>query len=279
MYQPSNVADGVIGVKDSGEWASDWEANPWIRLEFDRAYSVGSIVLYARNSETDVTKSVHITFSDGSSIDSKMPILGDKNKIEFSERKIEWVKIQITDGNGCPGFSEIEVLRTDLPSGDFDQLIPDYSCVGISYLDANSGARVADKASYWGIIGTDFSNYIKESAALRKIGLNKLFLRSVMPENTVLEKTRKEVKYYYVEVDGSKIDGGLIDEKLKQIYVGQSSAIKTSYSSIEWSSSNSDVASVDQNGTVTAYKPGVTIIAAKKGGKSEICIVTVRESY
>lgn len=44
---------------------------------------------------------------------------------------------------------------------------------------------------------------------------------------------------------------------------------------INWTSSNTDVATVDYNGNVTAIKIGTTTITASCGGKSAICTVTV----
>ena len=44
-----------------------------------------------------------------------------------------------------------------------------------------------------------------------------------------------------------------------------------------WSSGNTAVASVDQNGLVTAIKTGTTVITAEAGGKKATCTVTVKE--
>ena len=48
--------------------------------------------------------------------------------------------------------------------------------------------------------------------------------------------------------------------------------------SVSWSSSAPDVASVDQNGKVTAIKPGTANITVKTadGGKTAVCAVTVQ---
>ena len=47
---------------------------------------------------------------------------------------------------------------------------------------------------------------------------------------------------------------------------------------VTWSSSTASVASVDNNGNVTASKAGTTTITAKAGGKSATCSVTVSSS-
>ena len=46
---------------------------------------------------------------------------------------------------------------------------------------------------------------------------------------------------------------------------------------VAWSSSNSSVASVDQNGQVTAVAEGTATITAKAGGKSATCSVSVQK--
>ncbi len=49
----------------------------------------------------------------------------------------------------------------------------------------------------------------------------------------------------------------------------------TEYDNIEWESSNPSVASVSDNGTITAIKEGSATITASAGGKSDSCVVTV----
>ena len=45
---------------------------------------------------------------------------------------------------------------------------------------------------------------------------------------------------------------------------------------VSWSSDNTAVATVDQSGTVTAVKPGATVILARAGELSASCSVTVQ---
>ena len=44
-----------------------------------------------------------------------------------------------------------------------------------------------------------------------------------------------------------------------------------------WGSDNPDVASVNQNGLITAHSPGTANIGVSGGGFSAVCIVTVSE--
>lgn len=48
---------------------------------------------------------------------------------------------------------------------------------------------------------------------------------------------------------------------------------------LEWSSSDPEVASVDENGNVSSLKPGTAVITAKAGSKSATCNVSVSKIY
>ena len=81
----------------------------------------------------------------------------------------------------------------------------------------------------------------------------------VPAESVTLDKTTLEMT-----VNGT--------EKLTATVLPQDATVTT----IEWSSSNSDIAAVEQDGTVTAKAEGVVTITAKCGEKSAECTVTVK---
>lgn len=112
IYQPMNVADGVIGKKDSGEWVSNWESTPWLQMQFDRTYTLKTIHIYGRNSATDVIKTLVVEFSDGTT-ETLHDIPADSTKVtlDVSGKQVEWIKFTVTEGSGCIGLSEVEVLR------------------------------------------------------------------------------------------------------------------------------------------------------------------------
>lgn len=73
-----------------------------------------------------------------------------------------------------------------------------------------------------------------------------------------------------------------IDYKEVELFIGESISLKTqvrpewaSNSNVSWSSSNSQIASVD-NGYVTAIAEGTAIVRAKADGKEAICQVVVK---
>ena len=68
-----------------------------------------------------------------------------------------------------------------------------------------------------------------------------------------------------------------LEEKQSTILVATVSPNDADDKTVIWSSSDSNVATVDQSGMVTAMKEGVTTIKAQAGGKSATCAVTVRK--
>ncbi len=114
IYQPTNVADGIIGVLGSGEWCSNWETTPWLMMRFDRSYEIYTLNLYGRVSDSDRILKLLIEFSDGSSItleEKDLNTSGALVPLNFEKKTVEWIKFSVLEGTGCPGFSEIEVLR------------------------------------------------------------------------------------------------------------------------------------------------------------------------
>ncbi|HEX5996792.1 MAG TPA: glycoside hydrolase domain-containing protein [Jiangellales bacterium] len=109
-YGAAKVHDGVVGSKDSGDWASRGERNPWIQLAWDRPIRADRIVLYDRASDDDVNKGT-LSFSDGSTIEvDQVPVNGAAKTITFPMKTFDWVRFQVAGGTGLnPGLSEFEV--------------------------------------------------------------------------------------------------------------------------------------------------------------------------
>ena len=107
---------------DLGEWACQGETvfwgyirYPWVQLTWDEERR--STELYCM---TDLTKSEHtaggtLFFSDGSEVVvTAIPNDGSGKLIIFPQKKITWVKFQVTDGDGKNlGLSEIEVFPAE----------------------------------------------------------------------------------------------------------------------------------------------------------------------
>src|SRR5680860_275047 len=150
-YSPTNVADGIIGVPDMGEWAcegvtTDWGyiRFPWIQLQWEKPRMVNRIVLYDRASEDEFTAGGRLIFDDGSVIwVNQIPNDGRGKEIKFSTKTIAWVKFEVTDGDGNDlGFSEIEVFTAPEENNDFISWVDPYIETNRGrYLYFNTGSR------------------------------------------------------------------------------------------------------------------------------------------
>jgi hypothetical protein len=113
-YAASKVADNIIGVQDSGEWASLGEVNPWIQLNWSAAKTINKIVLFDRNNLTDDANGGTLSFSDTSTVGvTGIPKDGTAKTVTFANKTITWVKFQVSGGNGQNvGLSEMQVFET-----------------------------------------------------------------------------------------------------------------------------------------------------------------------
>jgi uncharacterized protein YjdB len=86
------------------------------------------------------------------------------------------------------------------------------------------------------------------------------------------------------ESEAVSVTGVSIDEEILSIYVGESTRLRATVSpedaddrSVNWKSSNTDIATVSENGVVTAHSPGTVIITVttNDGGYSAAIIVKI----
>ena len=85
-----------------------------------------------------------------------------------------------------------------------------------------------------------------------------------------------------IEVIPNEVEGVSLNATVKTIYIGEKFILHATvtpedatYKDVAWSSSDSSVASVDAEGTVTALKEGTCRIYAKSGNVKAECMVTV----
>lgn len=119
--EASKLVDGIIRLDGKGEWAcvgerKAWGANrlPWVSMEWDRPRSIHAIVIYDRPSLEEHTAGGVLIFSDGSEIRvNAIPNNGDAKRVEFPSKTVQWVRFEVTDGEGLDlGLSEMEVLAS-----------------------------------------------------------------------------------------------------------------------------------------------------------------------
>lgn len=133
--EANNINDGIIRHDGRGEWKSASKVTfwgeidfPWIQLNWDTAVSINTIIIYDRPNPKANASSGVLHFSDGST-ESVLGIPADGAPIvvEFTPRKTEWVRFEITDGEGENiGLSEIEVYPAPDEYEDFVSWVDPY---------------------------------------------------------------------------------------------------------------------------------------------------------
>jgi len=120
--------DGRIRILDQNEWVSGsgmtfWGLvdYPWIQLDWEEQRSIDKVVLYDRPCPESHIAGGILHFSDGSSINVwQIPNDGSPKEIIFPPKYVEWVRFEVTDGDGVGlGLSEIEVYPSHEDYEDF----------------------------------------------------------------------------------------------------------------------------------------------------------------
>jgi predicted alpha-1,2-mannosidase len=134
-FKPANVADGIIHIKNMGEWAcqgdtTDWGyiRFPWLQLQWKSPQKINRIVLYDRPVLKEHIATVKLFFSDGTMLwANEIPNDGGGKEIKFETKTVEWVKIVVWDATGRDlGFSEVEVFPSAEQFTDYVSLVDPY---------------------------------------------------------------------------------------------------------------------------------------------------------
>ena len=109
-YSAAKVSDGIIAVQGAGEWASQGEVEPWIRLDWKEERTISLIILHDRMNLADDARGGTLTFSDGSTLEvTDIPANGEGKVIPFADKKVTWVKFDIHGAGSNVGLSEIRI--------------------------------------------------------------------------------------------------------------------------------------------------------------------------
>ncbi|TCO55897.1 DUF7402 domain-containing protein [Actinocrispum wychmicini] len=108
----ARVVDGIVGVHETGEWASNQELTPNIRLDWTTPQAVGRVALYDRANPTDRILAGRLEFSDGTTVQvPELPNDGTGKVVSFPVRDVTWMRFVVTDGAGLNvGLSELQVF-------------------------------------------------------------------------------------------------------------------------------------------------------------------------
>ena len=109
-YGAAKVSDGIIAVQGAGEWASQGETSPWIRLDWKEERTIDLIILHDRMNLADDARGGTLTFSDGSTLEvADIPANGEGKAIPFPDKRVTWVKFDIHGTGSNVGLSEMRI--------------------------------------------------------------------------------------------------------------------------------------------------------------------------
>lgn len=142
-WSKEKLVDGIVKMNGKGEWASDFETYPWVKLTWDTLRTINKVVLYDRPHSGVAVYRGTLTFSDGTSIEvGELPNNGDALEVNFESRQVTWLKFQVDESPGSTtGLAEIEVYESKFPVGvaELDvknlSVYPNPASDGIFYLD------------------------------------------------------------------------------------------------------------------------------------------------
>ncbi len=91
--------------------------------------------------------------------------------------------------------------------------------------------------------------------------------------------TDATIHFTKIDVESITLDKTSIELSENETFtlVAMVEPLDATNTTVTWSTDNSEVATVDQNGIVTAHMPGTATITATADGKSAVCVVTVTE--
>ena len=238
---------------------------------------------------------------DSIQIDDDIPILSvsDKYELDFkiepSGREIEWTssdesvatvkdgKIRARGVGSCTISAEkygvkesisIEVLEevTDIQISDFVAIQPVGETVDLHWLIAPIGTPL--RALQFNVSNPDVAEIADGKLVTKSAGECEV---EVVAFNGYRQKFSFDVREYISEL---KLSTSSMELEEKETYTLSLITTPVSYyDEIIWSSDNESVATVDENGTITAVREGTCLISASTSkGITKSCAVTVVEA-
>ncbi len=130
------AAKAIDGIRDTtSEWSSKGEQTPWIRVDLQPGTRVNRVVFCDKPNDVDNAHGGTLRFSDGTSVAvTGIPVDGQPLTVEFPARTVDWVKFEITAGEGNHvGLMELTVVSDDAGYQSILSRTPAGAPVGAAY--------------------------------------------------------------------------------------------------------------------------------------------------
>lgn len=274
----SNVLDNNPGTIWHTAWAGSDRSEQWIDIDLGRKQVVGGLRYLPRQGGgvNGIITSYEIYISNDHGKTYSKVVEGEWSKnttwklASFDGVEATNVKLQVKEAlPDAPGKQFASAAEIRIIKGELEPEPPKPDKTGLSALISQADSIPAkgwEESSYRNMQG-----YLKKAKEV------------LQDEKATEEDIRKAAEDLKKAIDGLKkipvtikLDKSSAVLKLYSVNtVNLSAAISGSSQKAAWSSSNPKVASVDQNGTVTAISAGTVNITAKVEGVSASCEVTV----
>ncbi|WP_037271124.1 leucine-rich repeat protein [Ruminococcus flavefaciens] len=185
----------------------------------------------------------------------------ENDKMDFSPYKI--AKITVTGGDKIPqyAFSGMKTLReVDINDSDIE-LIADYAfnnCPALRYVEVPDGVNFIKTGTFIGDTA-DVYIYSKDCSIADK-SFDEHYAGTIYGyADSIAKKFAAANEYKFVPLDGEVVLG----PKDISMIAGDTYTIKSDYTKLEYTSSDKKVATVDENGVISAIAAGKAVINVK----------------
>ena len=131
-FSMKNLNDNVISLKEKGTWRAKADG-AWVKLYWSEPQFIDRVVIYNSQNESYSVKSGVLSFSDGTSVEVKLPEDGTAFSVSFDEKHTDFVEFRILESAGpVAELTEIEIYPSSKQfSGPMDWVDP--------YIETNRG--------------------------------------------------------------------------------------------------------------------------------------------
>ena len=247
---------------------------------------VASVSLDERTKTMYVGQSSRLTYI-------VLPVNASKNGVTWESTDTSVVTVDNSGRVTARGVGTAVVILRTLEGGHSVyatinvRQVPSGVSFNVSQIDLNSGETYRLRPSFTPANSTDtYLTWESSDTGVATVSDDGVIEARDAGTAIIFAKTETGATAHLTVNVTQPVEGLILNFSEKTIYVGQTFEMRASVNpsdasdlAVSWKSSNTDVATIDNNGIVTGIKGGTTIITAitEDGGFKESCVVFVRE--